>query len=41
MLHVFGGHIGLTVEAYVNDILIKTKKVENLIEDLEIMFGFL
>jgi len=31
MLHVFGEHIGSTDEAYVNDIMFKSKKVGNLI----------
>jgi hypothetical protein len=32
--HVFGDHIGSTVEAYVDDIVIKTKKADNLIANL-------
>jgi len=31
MLHVFGKHIGSTVEAYVNDIVVKSKKRGDLI----------
>ena len=41
MLHVFGKHIGLTVEAYVDDIVVKSKKRGDLIQDLEIAFGCL
>jgi hypothetical protein len=38
MQHVFGEHIGPTVEAYVDDIVVKTKRVSNLINDLDIAF---
>jgi hypothetical protein len=38
MEDVFGEHIGPTVEAYVNDIVVKTKKISNLINDLDIAF---
>jgi len=31
MLHVFGEYIGSTVEAYVDDIIVKSKKQDNLI----------
>jgi hypothetical protein len=41
MLHVFGKHIGSTVEAYVDDIVVKSKKRGDLIQDLEIAFGCL
>jgi len=41
MLHVFGKHIGSTVEAYIDDIVIKLKKHVDLIQDLEIAFGCL
>ena len=41
MLHVFGEHIGSTVEAYVDDIIIKSKKRDDLIQDLEIAFSCL
>jgi len=41
MLHVFGEHIGSTVEAYVNDIVVKSKKRDDLIQDLEIAFSCL
>jgi hypothetical protein len=36
MQHVFGDHIGWTVEAYVDDIVIKTKKADNLVNDLRV-----
>jgi hypothetical protein len=35
MQHVFGEHIGLIIKAYVDDIVIKTKKVSNLVDDLD------
>jgi hypothetical protein len=38
MQHVFGEHIRPTVEAYVNDIVVKTKKANNLINDLDVAF---
>jgi len=41
MLHVFGKHIGLTVEAYVDDIVVKSRKRDELIQDLEIAFDCL
>jgi len=41
MLHVFGKHIGSTVEAYVDDIVVKSKKQGDLIQDLEIAFSCL
>ena len=41
LLHVFDKHIGSTVEAYVDDIMVKLKKVGNLIEDREIAFSCL
>ena len=41
MLHVFGEHIGSTVEAYVDDIIVKSKRQGDLIQDLEIAFGCL
>jgi hypothetical protein len=37
MNHVFGEHIGRTVEAYVDDIVVKTRKASNL----EVTFGCL
>jgi hypothetical protein len=41
MNHVFGEHIGNTVEAYVDDIMVKTRKAQDLISDLEIAFSYL
>jgi hypothetical protein len=35
---VFGEHIGRTVEAYVNDIVVKTRKAFDLLSDLETTF---
>jgi hypothetical protein len=41
MNHVFGNHIGSTVEAYVNDIVVKTRKADDLVADLETAFACL
>jgi hypothetical protein len=41
MQHVFGDHIGRTVEAYVDDIIVKTRKADDLVSDLRIAFGCL
>jgi hypothetical protein len=38
MQHVFGEYTGPTIEAYVDDIIIKTKRVSNLISDLDVAF---
>jgi hypothetical protein len=38
MNHVFGEHIGRTVEAYINDIVVKTRKASDLLSDLETTF---
>jgi hypothetical protein len=38
MQHVFGEHIGPTIEAYVDNIVVKTKKISNLINDLDVAF---
>ena len=38
MTHVFGKHIGQTVEAYVDDIVVKSRKASDLVGDLEIAF---
>ena len=38
MTQVFGDNIGRTVEAYVDDIVVKTRKAEGLIDDLRITF---
>jgi hypothetical protein len=41
MQHIFGDHIGRTVEAYVDDIVVKTRKADDLVSDLSIAFGCL
>jgi hypothetical protein len=41
MRHVFGDHIGRTVEAYVDDIVVKIRKADDLVNDLRIVFEFL
>jgi hypothetical protein len=41
MQHVFGDHIGRTVEAYVDDIVVKTRKADDLVNNLSIAFGCL
>jgi hypothetical protein len=41
MQHVFGDHIGRTVEAYVDDIVVKTRQANDLVGDLGIAFGCL
>jgi hypothetical protein len=41
MQHVFGDHIGRTVEAYVDDIVVKTRKANDLVNDLCIAFDYL
>jgi hypothetical protein len=41
MQHVFGDHIGRTVEAYVDDIVVKTRTADDLVGDLSIAFGCL
>jgi hypothetical protein len=41
MQHVFGDHIGRTVEAYVDDIVVKTRKAGDLVSDLNVGFGCL
>jgi hypothetical protein len=41
MQHVFRDHIGQTVEAYIDDIVVKTKKVDDLVNDLRIAFDCL
>jgi hypothetical protein len=38
MNHVFGEHIDRTVEAYVDDIVVKTRKAFDLLSDLEVTF---
>jgi hypothetical protein len=32
MQHVFGDHIGRTIEAYVDDIVVKTRKADDLVK---------
>jgi hypothetical protein len=39
MNHVFGNHISAMVKAYVDDIVVKTKKIHNLVPDLETTFA--
>jgi hypothetical protein len=41
MQHVFGDHIGRTIEAYVDDIVVKTRKVDDLVSDLRVAFDCL
>jgi hypothetical protein len=41
MNHVLGEHIGRTVEAYVDDIVVKTRKASDLLADLETTFKYL
>jgi hypothetical protein len=41
MQHVFGDHIRRTVEAYIDDIVVKTRKADDLVSDLRIAFGYL
>jgi hypothetical protein len=41
MQHVFGDHIGRTVKAYVDDIVVKTRKADDLVGDLGIAFSCL
>jgi hypothetical protein len=41
MQHVFGDHIGRTVEAHVDDIVVKTRMADDLVGDLSIAFGCL
>jgi hypothetical protein len=38
MQPVFGNHIGWIVEAYVDDIVVKTRKADDLVNDLHIAF---
>jgi hypothetical protein len=41
MQHVFGDHIRRTVEAYVDDIVVKTRKADDLVSDLRTAFDCL
>jgi hypothetical protein len=38
MQHVFEEHIEPTIEAYINNIVVKTKRVSNLVDDLDVAF---
>jgi hypothetical protein len=38
MQHVFGEQIGPTVEAYIDDIVVKTQRTDNLVNDLDVAF---
>jgi hypothetical protein len=38
MNHVFREHIGRTVEVYVDDIVVKTRKASDLLSNLEVTF---
>jgi hypothetical protein len=41
MNHMYGDHIGATVKIYIDDIVVKTKKIHNLVSDLETTFACL
>jgi hypothetical protein len=41
MQHVFGDHIGRTIEAYIDDVVVKTRKADDLVNDLRIAVGCL
>jgi hypothetical protein len=41
MQHIFGDHIGRTVEAYVDDIVVKTRKTNDLVSNLRVAFDCL
>jgi hypothetical protein len=41
MQHVFGDHIGRTIEAYVDDIVVKNRKADDLVSDLRVAFDCL
>ena len=41
MLHVFVDHIGWNVEAYDDDIIVKSRKADDLVADLRIAFDCL
>jgi hypothetical protein len=41
MQHVFEDHIGRTVEAYVDDIVVKTREADDLVNDLRVAFDCL
>ena len=39
MLRCFGDHIGRTIEAYVDNIMVKSKQANHLVADLEQTFA--
>jgi hypothetical protein len=41
MRHVFGDHLGRTIEDYIDDIVVKTRKADNLVNDLRVAFDCL
>jgi hypothetical protein len=41
MQHVFGDHIGRIVEAFLDDIVVKTRKADDLVDDLCVAFSCL
>ena len=41
MLHVVGDHFGRNVEAYVDDIVVKSRKADDLVADIWIAFDCL
>ena len=41
MFHIFGDHLGQNVEAYVDYIVVKSRKADDLVADLRIAFDCL
>jgi hypothetical protein len=41
MQHVFGDHIGRTVEAYIDNIVVKTREADDLVNELRVAFDCL
>jgi hypothetical protein len=41
MQHIFGDHIGKTLEDYVDDIVVKTRKADDLVNDPRVAFDCL
>jgi hypothetical protein len=41
MQHVFEDHIGRTIEAYIDDIIVKNRKADDLVNDLCVAFDCL
>ena len=41
MLHIFGDHLERNVEAYVDDIVVKSRKADDLVADIRIAFDCL